>query len=285
MCQSHVGTRQHCHGSHGTARRDTAFSRGPFTYTAFRGPIDTRVRTRADPVQTWVGIKSALCRPGADPRPHRYLKWNPATHISLGRKKGERTHNFMQARVGTPPWAVINCGEQIIIIQEKLGSKLHKECDQMKALWSLGTYAGNPVQAVSRSPSTSRRAVESAEGTKAKGTLMNTAIKVLEGKARSRGQHMAETNDKVEQGPCMLVDERGAVVGGRGASAAEMIGNEPGNFHHCRREKEEGIRESCDDGGECAPQFEAGHGSLQVGGAENVGERIVRVIQQFPHLG
>ncbi|KAF8132684.1 hypothetical protein K438DRAFT_1787871 [Mycena galopus ATCC 62051] len=29
MCQSHVGTRQHCHGSHGTARRDTAFSRGP----------------------------------------------------------------------------------------------------------------------------------------------------------------------------------------------------------------------------------------------------------------
>ncbi|KAF8190279.1 hypothetical protein K438DRAFT_2141786 [Mycena galopus ATCC 62051] len=31
MCQSHVGTRQHCHGSHGTARRDTAFSRGPST--------------------------------------------------------------------------------------------------------------------------------------------------------------------------------------------------------------------------------------------------------------
>ncbi|KAF8144703.1 hypothetical protein K438DRAFT_1782665 [Mycena galopus ATCC 62051] len=44
MCQSHVGTRQHCHGSHGTARRDTAFSRGPQADKRACKPIGGRRR-------------------------------------------------------------------------------------------------------------------------------------------------------------------------------------------------------------------------------------------------
>ncbi|KAJ7719651.1 hypothetical protein B0H16DRAFT_1474790 [Mycena metata] len=46
MFQPHVGTRQHWHGSHGTARRDTAFSRGP-NLTSREAPHPERTGTSA----------------------------------------------------------------------------------------------------------------------------------------------------------------------------------------------------------------------------------------------
>ncbi|KAF8187929.1 hypothetical protein K438DRAFT_1936433 [Mycena galopus ATCC 62051] len=57
-------------------------------HTAFRGLIDTRVRTRADPVRTRVGTMSAPCRPGADPRPHR-VGTCPHTCVDQARERSD----------------------------------------------------------------------------------------------------------------------------------------------------------------------------------------------------
>ncbi|KAJ7736463.1 hypothetical protein B0H16DRAFT_1764070 [Mycena metata] len=57
--QPHVGTRQHCHGSHGTARRDTAFSRGPPGSTQTQKPssaVSMNLNTNVGLLLALVGV-------------------------------------------------------------------------------------------------------------------------------------------------------------------------------------------------------------------------------------